>query len=173
MLPRRDMLLALGLWLAAVNLVACASVVPGELKERVRSVSLAELRQAPESYAGTLLLLGGEVLGLNPQGEWMAIEVLERPLGLRDRPRIDRPPRGRFAVLLRPQEGDARIDKLEPGRLVTVVGEAQGRVSLAPDTPPDELPLLMARYIHLWPPPLFPGGPEIGIEFGVRGSIGF
>ncbi len=172
MLPRRDRLRALGLSQVAVLLVACASVVPGELKEQVRSVPVAKLERTPESYVGSLLLFGGEILAVRAQGEWIEIEVLERPLGLRDRPRINRPPRGRFAVLL-PQEGDARVDKLEPGRLVTVVGEAQGRVSLAPDGPPDELPVLMARYIHLWPAPLFPGGPEIGIEFGVRGSIGF
>ena len=79
---KRNMLLAPGLLLLAVALVACASVVPGELRERVRSVSLAEVDQAPESYAGTLLLLGGEVLAVNPRGKWMGIEVLERPLGI-------------------------------------------------------------------------------------------
>jgi hypothetical protein len=55
------------------------------------------------------------------------------------------------------------MDELGPGRLITVVGEVQG----------DRPLLLMARYLHLWPPPLFPGGPEIGIEFGYQGSIGF
>lgn len=170
---KRNMLLAPGLLLLAVALVACASVVPGELRERVRSVSLAEVDQAPESYAGTLLLLGGEVLAVNPRGKWMEIEVLERPLGYRDRPRSDRPSRGRFAVVIPVQGGDRRTDKLGPGRLVTVVGEVRGRAGPSSGTPSDQPPLLMARYIHLWPPPLFPGGPEIGIHFGYHGSISF
>jgi hypothetical protein len=65
------------------------------------------------------------------------------------------------------------MDQFVPGRLITVVGEMQGRAALPGDIPSDRRVLLMARYVHLWPPPLFPGGPEIGIEFGYQGSIGF
>lgn len=169
----RDRFLTLGLPFLAIVLGACASVVPASLREQARPVSFKELQRAPETYAGTLLLLGGEIVAVRARGEWIEVELFERPLGLRDRPRLDRPPRGRFVVLFPPQEGDERMDRLEPGRLVTVVGEAQGRTRLSPDAPSDGLPLLMARYIHLWPAPLFPGGPGIGIEFGVQGSIAF
>jgi len=31
----------------------------------------------------------------------------------------------------------------------------------------------MARHLYVWPPPLFPGGPDIGFGFGYEGSIGF
>jgi starvation-inducible outer membrane lipoprotein len=169
--------LGLGLFLCAVILAACASVVPDRLRDQARSVPFALLRQAPEHYAGTLLVLGGEVLALRPRGEWIEVAVLERPLGFRDRPRLDRTPRGRFAVVVRLDEG---ADQLGPGRLITVVGEVQGRAGPF-DTIPDQFPLpvsgveplLMARYLHVWPPPLFPGGPNIGVEFGYHGSIGF
>ena len=169
--------LELGLFLCAVTLVACASVVPDKLRDQARSVPFALLRQAPERYAGTLLVLGGEVLALRPRGEWIEVAVLERPLGFRDRPRLDRAPRGRFAVAVRLDEG---VDQLDPGRLITVVGEVQGRAGPF-DTIPDQSvpvvssvePLLIARYLHVWPPPLFPGGPNIGVEFGYQGSIGF
>ncbi len=173
MLLRRNKVLSLGLLLLAVNVVGCASVVPGELKERVRSVSFTKLQQAPETYAGTLVLLGGEVLVVKPRGEGMEIEVLERPLGFRDRPRRDRPPRGRFAVLLRPQEGDEQIDTLGPGRLVTVVGEVQGSTTSSSDVPPYNFPLLVARHLHVWPQPVFSDGPEIGFKIRVQESIGF
>jgi len=173
--------LELGLFLCAVTLVGCASVVPGALREQVRSVPFATLQRAPERYAGTLLLLGGEVLALRPMGEWMEVAVLERPLGFRDRPRLDRAPRGRFAVIVRLGEG---VDQLDPGRLITVVGEVQGRAAVSPSTgsgpstiePPvvsTVEPLLMARHLYVWPPPLFPGGPDIGFGFGYEGSIGF
>ena len=177
--------LELGLFLCAATLVGCASVVPGGLREQVRSVPFATLQRAPERYAGTLLLLGGEVLALRPRGEWIEVAVLERPLGFRDRPRLDRAPRGRFAVVVRLDEG---VDQLDPGRLITVVGEVQGRAGpfdTIPDRSPlavsgveppvvsDIEPLLMARHLHVWPPPLFPGGPNIGVEFGYHGSIGF
>jgi len=169
--------LELGLFLCAVTLVACASVVPDKLRDQARSVPFALLRQAPERYAGTLLVLGGEVLALRPLGEWIEVAVLERPLGFRDRPRLDRAPRGRFAVMIRLDEG---VDQLGPGRLITVFGEVQGRAGPF-DTIPDQSalavsgdePLLMASYLHVWPPPLFPGGPNIGVEFGYHGSIGF
>lgn len=169
----RDKFLALGLPFLAIVLGACTSVVPASLRERARSVSFKELQRVPETYAGTLLLLGGEIVAVRARGEWIEAELFERPLGLRDRPRLDRPPRGRLVILFPSQERDERMDRLEPGRLVTVVGEAQGRTRLSPDASPNGLPLLMARYIHLWPTPLFPGGPGIGIEFGVQGSIGF
>jgi len=177
--------LELGLFLCAVTLVACASVVPDKLRDQARSVPFALLRQAPERYAGTLLVLGGEVLALRPLGEWIEVAVLERPLGFRDRPRLDRAPRGRFAVMIRLDEG---VDQLGPGRLITVFGEVQGRagrsetipdqsaLAVSGDEPPvvsDIEPPLMASYLHVWPPPLFPGGPNIGVEFGYHGSIGF
>lgn len=169
--------LSLGLFLWAVTLVACASVVPDGLRNQARSVPFALLQRTPERYTGTLLILGGEVLALRPWGEWIEIAVLERPLGFRDRPRLDRPPRGRFAVVVRLDEG---VDQLDPGRLITVVGEVQGRAGPSeaiPDQSPfpvsDNEPLLVARYLHVWPPPLFPGGPNIGFEFGYQGSIGF
>ncbi|MEE9125110.1 MAG: Slp family lipoprotein [candidate division NC10 bacterium] len=170
---RRDQLLVLGFSIVVANLAGCASVVPAQLKERVRSVSFTKLQQAPDTYAGTLVLLGGEVLVVKPRGEGMEIEVLERPLGFRDRPRRDRPPRGRFAVLLRPQEGDEQIDKLGPGRLVTVVGEVQGSTTSSSDVPPYNFPLLVARHLHVWPQPVFSGGPEIGFKIRVQESIGF
>ena len=177
--------LELGLFLCAVTLVACASVVPDTLRDQARSVPFALLRQAPERYAGTLLVLGGEVLALRPLGEWIEVAVLERPLGFRDRPRLDRAPRGRFVVVVRLDEG---VDQLGPGRLITVFGEVQGRAGRS-ETIPDQFPpavshveppavsgdepLLMANYLHVWPPPLFPGGPNIGVEFGYHGSVGF
>jgi len=158
--------------LATAILAGCASVFPQALREQARPVPFAALQQAPERYAGTLVLLGGEVLVLRPRGAWLEIDVLERPLGLRDRPRVDQPPRGTFTVLLRQEPGDAETDSLRSGRLVTVVGEVQGRSASSPG-PPGPSVVLMARHLHLWPAPLLPGGPNIGIEFGYEGSIGF
>ncbi|MFQ5848916.1 MAG: Slp family lipoprotein [Candidatus Methylomirabilales bacterium] len=171
--PKRNTLLVPGLLVLAATLVACASVVPDGLKERARSLPLAKLQQAPERYSGTLLVLGGEVVAVKPQGEWIEIQVVERPLGLRDRPRTDRAPRGRFAVLVPHAERNEQLDKVRPGRLVTVAGEVQGRTGSSTGKASDGLPLLLARYIHLWPPPLFPGGPGMGFQFRYQGSIGF
>src|SRR3972149_227833 len=66
--------------------------------------------------AGPLLVWGGEVLALRPGGEWIEVAVLERPLGFRDRPRLDRTPRGRFAGGIRLDEGG---DQLGPARVLT------------------------------------------------------
>ncbi|MGH7382779.1 MAG: hypothetical protein ACREKR_11240 [Candidatus Methylomirabilales bacterium] len=84
-----------GVVLLAVTLVGCASVVPGGLREQVRSVPFATLQSPP------------------------AVSGLEPPV----------------------------VSHVEP--------------------------LLMARHLHVWPPPLFPGGPDIGFGFGYEGSIGF
>src|SRR3989304_5002232 len=79
--------LSLGLFLCAVTLVACASVIPDGLRDQARSVPFALLQRAPERYAGTLLILGGEVLALRPWGGGVGGGGLGRPLGVCGRPR--------------------------------------------------------------------------------------
>jgi len=165
--PRRSKGFALGILL--LGLTACASAIPATWKGQARTVPFPELQGAPESYAGQLLLIGGEVFTVKPKGEWVEIEVLERPLGFRDRPQTDRPPRGRFLILSTLQG----LDKIKPGRQITVVGEMRGREVRPLEAMSYTYPIVMARYVHLWPGPLLPGGPDIGIEIGFQGSIGF
>lgn len=167
MLRRKNNAFALGIF--SLLLTACASAIPPTYKGQARSVPLPELQQAPESYAGQLLLIGGEVFAVKPKGEWIEIEILERPLGFRDRPRIDQPPRGRFLVLSTLQG----LDRIKPGREITVVGELRGSEVRPLEATSYTYPIVLARYVHLWPGPLFPGGPDIGIEIGFQGSIGF
>ena len=150
-------------------LTACASAIPATEKGQARAVSFYELQQAPESYAGQLLLIGGEVLAVKPKGEWIEIEILERPLGFRDKPQMDRPPRGRFFVLSTLQG----LDRIKPGREITLVGEMRGSEVRPLEGMSYTYPVVMARYVHLWSGPLLPGGPDIGIEIGFQGSIGF
>lgn len=165
---RRSKSFAVGL-LLLLGLTACASVIPSSLKGQARVVPFPELHRAPESYAGQLLLIGGEVFAVKPKGEWIEIEVLERPLGFRDRPQLDRSPRGRFLVLSTLQG----LDKIKPGREITLVGEVRGSEVRPFEAVSYTYPIVMARYVHLWPGPLLPGGPDIGIEIGFQHSIGF
>ncbi len=152
-----------------LGLTACASAIPSTLKGQARAIPFQEFHQAPESYAGQLLLIGGEVFAVKPRGEWIEIEVLERPLGFRDKPQMDRPPRGRFLILSTLQG----LDRIKPGREITVVGEVKGSEIRSLEAVSYTYPIVMARYIHLWPGPILPGGPDIGIEIGFQGSIGF
>jgi outer membrane lipoprotein len=172
MVRKRNRLIGLVVLILPAGLAGCASVVPMTLREQARPVPFSMLRQAPEQYAGTLVLLGGEVIALRSRGEWMEIEVLERPLGLRDRPRLDVAPRGRFAIWIRDEQREANLDTLRSGRLVTVAGEVYGRPTSHASDSPEVLVVLVAKHLHVWPPPFFPGSPRIGIEFGYQGSVG-
>lgn len=169
MLLRKSKGFALGVFSLLLGLTACASAIPSSVKGQARAVPFQALHQAPESYAGQLLLIGGEVFTVKPKGEWIEIEVLERPLGFRDRPQMDRPPRGRFLVLATLQG----LDKIKPGREITLVGQVTGSEVRSVEAASYTYPVVMARYVHLWPGPLLPGGPDIGIEIGFQHSIGF
>jgi outer membrane lipoprotein len=142
------MRMALGVTLAIV-LAGCASVVPGELQRVAdRSLTLAEVRNRPGRYVDRTVVLGGEVLHVTPKQGQTEVEVLERPLGGQDRPRVTDESGGRFLLLM---EGFLDPAVYRAGREITVVGQVQGLTERPIGEVTYTFPILRGRYLYLWP----------------------
>jgi starvation-inducible outer membrane lipoprotein len=124
----------------------CASPVPTELYAEVDHALRTEVVLAdPIGYHGRTLLLGGKVERTLSEPGRVTVQLVGYRLDDDDRPLIPGPDLGRLVV------SDVQVDgaRLQPGRLVTVVGrvvgwgESDGRV----------LPRLASRFIHAWPTP--------------------
>ena len=89
------------LFLVLVALISgCASVVPEALEKQVdRQVRFIDLQPDPGRFAGRMVVLGGEIVGITRSGELTELEVAELPLDApRDRPQVYAVSRGRFVV---------------------------------------------------------------------------
>jgi outer membrane lipoprotein len=146
--------LYVGIALIALLLLAgCAAMrgpdlVPGELKgELDRDLSLSEVRQAPEDYAGRVVLWGGTVIQTMNRENATLIEIVQLPLDRSERPRDVDSTQGRF--LIRSSE------YLDPyifrrGREVTVVGELAGTETMTLGDVEYTYPVVRAANIRLW-----------------------
>lgn len=86
-----------------VLLAGCASerVIPDALEPMVdRTVTFREVMEAPDSYQGRVLVLGGEVLKAKRLKDGTQIELLQLPLDKGERPILDRQQsQGRFLAI--------------------------------------------------------------------------
>ncbi len=140
--------------LVAMTLAGCASVIPEDvLVAADRGITLPGIRSRPQHYLGRTVLLGGEILQVTPKQGQTEVEVLERPLGRRDRPQETDESRGRFLVMM-----DGFLDPAvyRAGREVTVVGEVRGLAERPIGEVMYGFPILQGRYLYLWPdrPPI-------------------
>lgn len=115
-------------------------------KEINRSVTFDALKEDPDAHKGTVMALGGVVLGAKSLKEGTLLEVLQLPLDRYDQP--DSPleaSQGRFMVL-DPTHHDPAILK---NRRITVVGDVIGKKVGAIDEFEYTFPYLSARMIHI------------------------
>jgi len=122
----------------------CGSPVPTELYGEVdHALKPSTVLADPEAYRGRTVLLGGEVVQTLSDTAGVRIEVLLYRLDDGDRPSQPDTSLGRV-VASGPGLDGAR---LQPGRLVTLVGSVAGRAESAAGP----LPHLGVRFIHPWP----------------------
>jgi len=168
----------LGVTVVLAFVAACASspdVIPEPLKSQVdESVTFPQLAQAPESYTGKTVVLGGEVRRARRTREGTELEVLELPLDKSHRPAADRmASRGRFVALDRAGHDPAAFP---PGAPVTVVGEVTGAITQRVDEVEDRFPKLDVKHVHLWTDDPYvrraASGPAVGIGIGIGGGAG-
>lgn len=124
----------------------CTSVVPEALRGAVdRRLTYAQLAQAPESYRGRLVLVGGEVMRVGPAGPDLELTLAERPLSPVDEsPLLGLASRGDLVVQV---PGGARA-ALREGDVLTVVGVVLGREA---GNDAESVPRLEARHLQVWP----------------------
>ena len=122
----------------------CGSPVPVELYAEVdHALRPAVVLADPAAYRGRTLLLGGIVTRTVSEAGRVTVELDGYRLDDSDRPLTVDPVLGRVVV----SGSDLDGARLQPGRLVTLVGEVAGRSKDDGAT----LPLLEVRFIHPWP----------------------
>ncbi len=148
-------------------LSACAPVISKQsLGQADLNLTFQELQRDPERYRGKVVLLGGQILGTRVQETQTWVEVLQRPLTSRQRPKDTDVSYGRFLIRFLDFRDPAIY---APGRLITVVGEVQGgQVSRLGGTTYN-YPVLVPREAYLWRPEEPGAGPLINFGFGIGG----
>lgn len=141
----------------------CAPPFPKETLDKVnRNVSFQELKKEPEKFKGTLVMLGGVIVGSKNTKEGALIEILQKPLDSSGSPLQTDATEGRFLI-----QSDAFLDPAvyHEGRLITVVAEVVGRRELPLDDIMYAYPLLAVKDLHLWEPSQ---GPHFFFGVGVE-----
>jgi len=131
----------------------CAHVISKDLRAKTdSSLTFGEVFKNPNTYKGKMVIWGGEIIQVLPQENGTdLIEVLEWPLGLREKPQRTVEFRGKFLVQAK--------ESLDPvlfhrGKKITVAGEIAGEIQGDKIEQLTETayryPLLLSKQIHLW-----------------------
>jgi outer membrane lipoprotein len=127
----------------------CAPVLSKQLRQEAEPpIPFAELQQAPDTYKGRVVILGGYILETANDPNGSRLTILETPLDSRNRPSSPDLTRGRFLV---------RTKKfLEPevyskDRAITVGGKVEGFRQEPLGNRSYVYPLIGAQEIYLWP----------------------
>lgn len=141
--PAASALLALSLMLGA-----CASTYDGA-SESAPTIPFTQLKNAPDSYRGQTVVLGGEVLTAKRLKEATRIEVLQLPLSGSQAPVADlTQSQGRFLAMQREFLDPATIPQ---GTRVTITGEVTGAQTMPLDETEYTYPVIEVRDLRVWP----------------------
>ena len=120
--------------------IGCGPAISPQLvRQAGPAVNFAELSAQPEQFQGRTVVLGGEVMSVQPRNGCSLLLVDQRPLDAQLRPLDKSASGGTLAVL---SDRWLSPDDYVPKRKVTVAGLVQGRLESAP--------LIKAREIYLW-----------------------
>ena len=132
-----------------ILLFGCAHVISKDLREKADpSLTFRQVLQNPNAYKNKTALWGGEIIEtLNQKDGTTLIEVFQRPLGWREKPKVMLPSEGRFLILAE-KYLDPYIFRM--GRKITVAGEIQGEKIKPLGEMDYRYPLLSSEQIYLW-----------------------
>jgi outer membrane lipoprotein len=141
----------------------CAHVISPEAMKGVdSSIRFEKLQENPETYRGTRVLLGGDIIETGNYPDRTLIVVLQKSLDYRKRPVSGGASGGRF-VVTHPEFLDPAVYR--PKRKLTVVGEVMGKDTGVLGGTDEAYPLIQTRELYIWPV-VHPstGQPEIRID---------
>lgn len=133
-------------------ILSCAPVISPELRAKVDpDLTFKEVLQNPDAYKGKLVIWGGEINQVVPQNGTTLVEVLERPLSWREKPKGYVAPQGKFIILF----GEfLDFSFFKKGKKITVVGELQGEIPGEKINSLSEkdyrYPIILSKQTHLW-----------------------
>lgn len=140
-------------WILIVVMVllsSCAPVISQEtLSLADRHLTFQELIRNPDQYRGTIIVIGGRIIGISHDNEESWLEVLQQPLGWRYKPERTDESQGRFLVRFK-EHLDPEIYRND--RLITVAGEVEGARHRFIDKLKYTYPVVLHRESHIWPP---------------------
>ncbi|MDL1956323.1 MAG: Slp family lipoprotein [Candidatus Desulfofervidus auxilii] len=130
-------------------LFSCTQIVPSELKQKIKDISIYEVQKNPEIFKSKVVMWGGKILkGINKK-EGTLLEILALPLDRQGRPKQTDKSEGRFLILY---DGYLDVAIYSQGREITVIGEIEGIKKLPLGEIEYPYPILKVRKIHLWKP---------------------
>jgi outer membrane lipoprotein len=130
-------------------------------------IAFSEILKSPETYKGKIVRLGGLIVTTENREKETVLEVLEKPLSRRGRPKGEKVSEGRFMVVFEEFLDQAIYRR---NRAVTVVGEVVGTKIGTIGEASYTYPLLSGRDIHLWEEGGYLHGPRMHIGVGVGGG---
>ena len=163
--------IAVGLFLVGWVIIGCASGVSETSRAMVTyKGSFQELQTAPDRHRGQVVMLGGRIVETTPSKIGTEITVLQLPLGISDKPTLDKPSEGRFLIASAEFLDPAAYPKLT---LITVVGEVTGHTVRPVGEYPYTLPVLRPIEIKQWTSSDWGGGGGPAVNVGIgAGSHG-
>lgn len=128
----------------------CTHAVSSGVRQQVdTTLSLAQIRSAPDAYKGRIIMLGGDIVSTRNLAEGTLIEVLHKPLDSRDRPLLTDRTEGRFMALC---QGYLDPAIYSTGREITLAGRVEGSRTDTVGELTYVYPLISCLEVHLWPP---------------------
>jgi outer membrane lipoprotein len=126
----------------------CAPTFSRELLSQVNtSITFGELQAGPERYQGEWVMLGGVIIDTRNTAQGTSVEVLQRPLDRRGRPRETDDTGGRFMI-----ESEQFLDAAvyQRGKQLSVVGQVSGQTVRPLGEMQYRYPVVTAKELRLW-----------------------
>ncbi len=137
---------------AFLLLPACAgqSTFPPDLEKQIDPVlSFAQVKEAPTTHLGKLLVLSGEVLDATRLKEHTRLTVLQLPTSRNHEPAMDRTQsQGRFLAFQTEFLDPATVPS---GTRITIVGKVSGAVTELIDEMEYTYPTVTIQFLKVWP----------------------
>jgi len=144
-------------------LYGCGSAISTEVRDRVDpSATFKAVSKNPDQFKGKIVLWGGVIIGIHNTQEVTWLELLQEPLGGKDRPIRGALSDGRFLI-----RHEVFLDPAVymPGREMTVAGEVVGGKIRSIDGVEYHFPVVASKEMVLWNPQS-DSNFHIGIGFG-------
>jgi outer membrane lipoprotein len=149
---------------------ACSTTKKQTTKqESYEKIPFLEIARSPDGYRGKVVKLGGVIIATENREDETVLEILEKPLNWRGRPKPGDESGGRFMVVFEKFLDEAIY---RPNRPVTVVGEVMGMKAGTVGERAYNYPLLSGRDIRLWEERGYFDKPRMHIGIGVSGGSG-
>jgi outer membrane lipoprotein len=135
-------------WLALASM-GCTHVISDTWRQQAQPpVSFAGLRTNPDAFKGRTVILGGEILQTTNLRDGTRLEILQRPLGASELPKVTDTTGGRFMAFCH--------EYLDPAvyaarRRITVAGQVLGSHTGKVGEVEYTYPLISCEEVHLVP----------------------